>query len=350
MEPYMNSSCVRLKLSATMRLVLFALSMLISFLHGTTVPADERATADTAKSSGRRIAVIIVGHPGDNEHVEMFRSAVAKIRNGMVEHYGFRAEDIHVFTGDGEEEDAATVAEQTAERNADGTTGAESALPSDDVLDSTAAGPPAKPATRESIATELQPLKPTVRADDSLYVIAMGHTHFEAGLAWFNLHGPDVQQTQFAEFFQGFKAKEQVFFVTIPCSGYYIRTLSGPGRYIITATETDLEVNETLSPHALADLFSADPDVKWDLNSDKQLSLLEFYIALCQGVADLYSDETLIATEHGLLDDNGDGRGSELQQHYLSEDQGGLPKNRQRRILTEGRDGAAASRLQLLDL
>ena len=85
----------------------------------------------------------------------------------------------------------------------------------------------------------------------------------------------------------------------------------------------------------------------WDLDSDKQISLFEFYIALCRGVADRYIDETLISTEHALLDDNADGKGSELQQHYLTEDQGGLPTNRQRQKLTEGRDGMASSKLHI---
>ena len=47
------------------------------------------------------------------------------------------------------------------------------------------------------------------------------------------------------------------------------------------------------------------------------------------------------------LFDNADGKGSELQLHYLTEDQGGLPKNRQRPQITEGRDGMAASKLRL---
>jgi len=316
----MNSYGLRHQTSRTFLLFVVAPVLLISMLAPIAILADEPVAAvDNTNSTGRRIAVIIVGHPGDSDHAALFKSSLEKIRTGLESHYGFHADDIHVFSGEPDEEnspDAAT---------------------------------PDKPATRDSIAAELLTLKTGISADDSVFVIVMGHTHFENNLAWLNLPGPDLQQKEFAELFQGFQAKEQVFIITIPCSGYYIRNLSGPGRYIISATEADLEVNETLSPHALADLISAEPNPEWDLDKDQKFSLFEFYIALCQNVATRYSDETLIATEHGLLDDNGDGRGTELQMHFLSEEQGGLPKNRQRQTLTEGRDGMSSSGLQLTE-
>ena len=278
-------------------------------------------------SASRRIAVIICGHPGDAEHVELFQGSVDKIRTGLATHYEFAPVDIHVFHGD--EEDADSDQESI-----------------DSSIEPSAIAS-AIPATKEIIAAELQNLKTTITENDSLFVIVIGHTHFENGLAWLNLHGPDVQQKEFAAMFEGVAAKEQVFVITNPCSGYYIKPLSRPVRVIISATESDLEVNETLCPHVLADMLSEAPLAEWDLDADKHLSLFEFYIALCRGVADRYIDETLIATEHAQLDDNADGKGSELQLHYLTEEQGGLPRNRQRPQLMEGRDGVAASRLQL---
>lgn len=296
--------------------------------------AEAREFQESAESTGageasasRRIAVIICGHPGDADHVELFQGSVENIRTGLAAHYEFAPVDIHVFHGD--EVDA----------DSDQESNDSSIEPSAIAL--------AMPATKEIISAELQNLKTTITENDRLFVIVIGHTHFENGLAWLNLHGPDVQQKEFAAMFEGIAAKEQVFVITNPCSGYYIKPLSRPGRVIISATESDLEVNETLCPHALADMLSEAPLAEWDLDADKHLSLFEFYIVLCRGVADRYVDETLIATEHAQLDDNADGKGTELQLHYLTEDQGGLPKNRQRQQLTEGRDGVAASKLRL---
>ena len=341
-----------------------------------TVLADEPVTAAPVKeptaatspgdnkiAHGRRIAVIIQGHPGDAAHAELYRSSMEKIRGGMIAHYGFLPDNVHVYSGDGEThvEDGNAVQEPVTAGDGDSVSSlAAAGLPEAEQTESAAtpefppttptpAASPPKPATRDSIAAELLTLKSHIAADDSLFVIVMGHTHFENNLAWFNLPGPDLQQKEFAELFQGFQAKEQVFIITIPCSGYYIRTLSGPGRYVISATEADLEINETLNPHALADLMSMAPKPEWDLDADKKFSFFEFYIALCRGVADRYTDETLLATEHGMLDDNGDGRGTEIQAHYVSEEQGGLPKNRQRQKLSEGRDGMASSRFLLIE-
>jgi hypothetical protein len=40
-------------------------------------------------------------------------------------------------------------------------------------------------------------------------------------------------------------------------------------------------------------------------------------------VIELYTNDMAVVTEHALLEDNGDGRGGELQIDYLTEEQGG---------------------------
>jgi hypothetical protein len=65
-------------------------------------------------------------------------------------------------------------------------------------------------------------------------------------------------------------------------------------------------------------------------------------------VAERYvSDETL-STEHSLIDDNGDGRGTEVQIDYLTEKQGGrLKEGKSPPPLRENGDGAFSSRMIL---
>ena len=46
-----------------------------------------------------------------------------------------------------------------------------------------------------------------------------------------------------------------------------------------------------------------------DLDKDGQTSLLEAFLAASRGVEDFYKTEGRLATEHALLDDNGDGLG-----------------------------------------
>jgi hypothetical protein len=49
---------------------------------------------------------------------------------------------------------------------------------------------------------------------------------------------------------------------------------------------------------------------KIDLDKDGQTSLLEAYLAASASVAEFYKQESRLATEHALLDDNGDGLGT----------------------------------------
>ena len=45
--------------------------------------------------------------------------------------------------------------------------------------------------------------------------------------------------------------------------------------------------------------------------------------AVTRTIAQRYADDMQLSTEHALLEDNGDGRGSELQIDYLTEELGG---------------------------
>ena len=51
-------------------------------------------------------------------------------------------------------------------------------------------------------------------------------------------------------------------------------------------------------------------DESSDLDRDGQSSVLELFLTAARGVADFYEQESRLATEHGLLDDNGDGLGT----------------------------------------
>ena len=57
-------------------------------------------------------------------------------------------------------------------------------------------------------------------------------------------------------------------------------------------------------------LSEAIADPAADLDKDGQTSLLEAWLAAAQRTADFYKNEERLATEHSLLDDNGDGLGT----------------------------------------
>ena len=75
---------------------------------------------------------------------------------------------------------------------------------------------------------------------------------------------------------------------------------------------------------ALAEVLSEPPTMEeFDMDSDGKPTLLDFYLTLTRNIAQRYVDANLLATEHSVLDDNGDGRGLEIQIDYLTVEQGG---------------------------
>ena len=264
-------------------------------------------------SPGVKRALLVCGHPGDDDHAKLFGETFAKIHHGLTETLGFPEEYISAFFG---------------------------VKPGDAALPGVAVQ---SPGSREAIAKAIAQLRNELRPQDTLWVIVMGHAHFDGRHAFLNLPGPDMHQDDFGGLFRDLACREQVFLITTPASGYFIKPLSAPGRIVITATEADLEVNETLFPHALAD--EVNPTAEKPLNDADQdglLTIFDFYIAVTKNVAQRYIREELIATEHALLDDNGDGRGSELQLDYLTEEEGGRRRRNFQPSHKAGADGSLA--------
>jgi hypothetical protein len=182
--------------------------------------------------------------------------------------------------------------------------------------------------TRESLAEAAQTLAGQIQPSDALWVFVLGHTHYDGRYSWLNVAGPDLHQTEFAQHFAPIQCREQVYFITTSASGFYQKALGRPGRIVITATEPDLEVNETFFPHKLARALGPTPPTYGELDVDRdwRLSLLDVYLWTARETAKEYLPNMLLATEHSLLDDNGDGRGTELQADYLPEELGGKLK------------------------
>ena len=79
------------------------------------------------------------------------------------------------------------------------------------------------------------------------------------------------------------------------------------GRVVVAATRSGAEQNFA----RFGDYFStALAGAAADLDKDRQVSLLEAYLAASSGVEEFYRQENRLATEHALLDDTGDGQGT----------------------------------------
>lgn len=139
-----------------------------------------------------------------------------------------------------------------------------------------------------------------------LWLVFIGHGTFDGQSAKFNLRGPDISANELAEVLKPTK-RPLVFIDCSSASGPFLNALSAPGRAIITATRSGYEVNATRFGGYLARAI-ADPAA--DLDKDEQTSLLEAYLFASRQTAQFYKEAGRLATEHSLLDDNGDGLGT----------------------------------------
>jgi hypothetical protein len=94
---------------------------------------------------------------------------------------------------------------------------------------------------------------------------------------------------------------------TASSSAPFLNKLSATNRVVVTATRSGHEQNFTRFGQFLAGAIT-NPEA--DLDKDGQVSLLEAFLMASRQTAEFYKGEGRLATEHALLDDNGDGFGT----------------------------------------
>jgi len=162
-------------------------------------------------------------------------------------------------------------------------------------------------ATREEIGKALSGFAEAAAPDDVVYVVLIGHGSYDGRDARFNLPGPDMTPAEFDPLLRAIPARNVVFVNTSSSSGPFIEELSGPGRTIITATRNGAERFTTLFGGYFVEAFSTEDA---DADKNQRLSMLEAFQYAQNETARAYELEGLLATEHSLLDDNGDKKGS----------------------------------------
>lgn len=138
------------------------------------------------------------------------------------------------------------------------------------------------------------------------WIVLIGHGTDNGKEAKFNLRGPDFSAAELAEWLK--PAQRPIILVnTASASGAFIKPLSATNRVIVTATRSGGEQNFAHFGEYVAESIGS---LEADLDKDNQTSLLEAFLMASRKVADFYKDEGRLATEHPLIDDNGDGLGT----------------------------------------
>jgi hypothetical protein len=143
-------------------------------------------------------------------------------------------------------------------------------------------------------------------SSEAVWLVLIGHGTFDGKTARFNLRGDDFMPAELAGWLQPLDRPLAV----LNCasgSGAFLPELSGKDRVVISATRSGHEYNFARFGDYLS---AAIGDLKADLDKDDQTSLLEAFLMAAGGVNEFYKTEARLATEHALLDDNGDKLGT----------------------------------------
>ncbi len=166
---------------------------------------------------------------------------------------------------------------------------------------------PDSTADRDAISAWFSRLDPA--SPRPAWFVYLGHGTWDGREAKFNLRGVDLAGSELSLLLARLRDRPAVIIHGGSASGPFVPLLAGPQRVIVTATSSGDEVNYARLGERLAEVIGA-PAGAGDLDMDGQVSVLEAFIAAARSVELFYAGEGRMATEHALIEDNGDGRGT----------------------------------------
>jgi hypothetical protein len=225
-----------------------------------------------------RFALIVAGAGGEEQFTKKFTSQVMRLYDAVTTRLGFDEKHVFLLTenlsGGPEEGTRANFARASA----------------------------------EEVKRALGTIKSAANAESLVLVVLVGHGSSDNQQPKFNLVGPDLAAKDYAALFTALPTKRVVFVNCASSSGDFVKPLSGEGRIVITATRSGNEQNATVfAEHFIGALTEAAAD--GDKNG--RVSVLEAFTYTTKQTADWYKQKDRLATEHALVDDNGDGVGHE---------------------------------------
>lgn len=160
---------------------------------------------------------------------------------------------------------------------------------------------------RDAESLEAALKKAATKTTGQMWLVLIGHGTFDNREVKFNLRGPDVTARQLASWCQPIK-RELIFIDGGSSSAGFLQLLAGKNRIIVTGTKSVDEIYYTRFGEFFAPAIAG--DLAADMDQDKQVSILEAFRHASKLAAEFYEKEERIATEHALIEDNGDGVGT----------------------------------------
>ena len=224
--------------------------------------------AKSAPVDADKYALIIDGASGEPAYAKQFEQWTTALRAALSGRFGFAKEHVKLLT----------------EKPADST---------------------AAPATAEEVKKVFTALRTELNENNMLFVFLIGHGSFDKE-AKFNLVGPDLSAADYNAMLSALPTRRVIVFNLASASGEFIKPLAAKGRIVVTATRSGQETNATrFMEYLLVAMLAADSDT----DQDGHISVLEAFLYANRLTAEFYTRAGRLATEHALLDDNGDGVG-----------------------------------------
>ena len=165
--------------------------------------------------------------------------------------------------------------------------------------------------TRANVRRALGDLRRRLTKDDQLLVMLIGHgTSMDGEDAKFNLVGPDMSATEWAELLKAIPARI-VFVDTTGASFPFLQKIAGRNRIVLTATDSAAQQFETVFPEYFVKAFG---DAAADLDKNGRVSIWEAFTYASASVRQWFEQKAQLPTERPLLDDTGAGIGREATQ------------------------------------
>jgi hypothetical protein len=249
------------------------ITLVLSLTLGSCVCAQTTVTTKSklAQIDPNKFALIINGASGDEDYAKQFDQWTSSLRDALTKRYGFDATKMKVL----------------------------SEKPSE---------PSGLRSNAEDVRRTFALLKSELQPGNVLFVFFIGHGSWDGKESKFNLLGPDLPASEYASMLSALPTRRIVVINMSSASGEFSKSLSAKGRVVITATRNGQETNATHFPGFFIDALNA---TDADTDQDGHVSVLEAFVYANRLTAEFYTRAGRLATEHALLEDNGDGVGHE---------------------------------------
>jgi hypothetical protein len=154
-------------------------------------------------------------------------------------------------------------------------------------------------ARRTALDPELKKFASSVKNDDQVVVVLIGHGSYDGEEYRFNRPGPDITGREILAFLDSMPASQMLVVNSTSSSGAVIEQWRKPNRVVIAATKSGGERNATRFAEYWVQALSS-PEADRDKN--EIVTAAEAYDYASRKVADTFKSDASLATEHSRLD------------------------------------------------